>query len=452
MSGPLRVFICSTYRDLSGEREGVMEAIRRLQHLHDSMEYFGARPNLPIETCLDQVRRSDVMIVIVGHLYGSIVPEAGVSYTEAEYNEGVRLGKPCLVYMRDEDALIPPKYMEQDPEKIILLKKFKEMLRKNHTFATYTSTQDLCLAVATDLGREAEKIRIANIETVEQHVQLLRRGIGVWNEWRLKHSKHKPILSGADLHGLDLTLADLRQADLTSANLAEAILIWTNFGGANLTKADLTGALLGDTIFGDTDLSHARGLSACVHGGPSTIDFRTLKRSGKLPTAFLKGCQLSESIIEYLDALLSPPIDFYSCFISYSSKDENFAARLHADLQSNGVRCWFAPHDMKIGARLRSEVDEVIRIHDKLLLILSEDSVSSYWTEAEVETALERERRENRTVLFPIRIDDAIMIGTSGWAATIRRMRHIGDFTNWTDPDSYSKAFERLLRDLKVVA
>jgi hypothetical protein len=37
----------------------------------------------------------------------------------------------------------------------------------------------------------------------------------------------------------------------------------------------------------------------------------------------------------------------YSCFISYSAKDQEFAERLHADLQNKGVRCWFAPHDLK---------------------------------------------------------------------------------------------------------
>lgn len=450
MSIPLRVFICSTYRDLPGEREGVMEAIRKLQHQHDSMEYFGARPNLPIETCLDQVRRSDVMVVIVGYLYGSIVPEIGVSYTEAEYAEGVRLGMPCLVYIRDEDVPIPPKHMEQDPEKIILLKKFKETLKKNHTIAPFNNTQDLSVTVTADLARVAQEIKVANVQSVEQHLQLLRQGVGVWNAWRLKHSKHKPTLSSANLHGMDLTSADLRQADLSSADLGESVLIWTNFSGANLSGANLSGALLGDTIFGDTDLSNAQGLSTCVHGGPSTIDFRTLKRSGKLPTIFLKGCQLSEIIIDYLDALLAPPINFYSCFISYSSKDQEFAARLHADLQSNGVRCWFAPHDMKIGARIRSEVDEVIRIHDKLLLILSENSVSSAWSESEVETAMERERKEKHTILFPIRLDDAVMQADGGWPALIRNTRNIGDFRKWKNHDSYQKAFDRLLRDLKA--
>ena len=94
-------------------------------------------------------------------------------------------------------------------------------------------------------------------------------------------------------------------------------------------------------------------------------------------------------------------------------------------------------------------IDESIRLHDKLLLILSEHSVNSPWVQDEVEAALERERREKRHVLFPIRIDNAVMDTDQAWAASIRRTRHIGDFTKWKDHDSYRKAFDRLLRDLK---
>jgi hypothetical protein len=36
------------------------------------------------------------------------------------------------------------------------------------------------------------------------------------------------------------------------------------------------------------------------------------------------------------------------------------------------------------------------------------------------------------------------------WAASLRRMRHIGDFRAWKDHDPYQKSFERLLRDLKA--
>jgi hypothetical protein len=125
--------------------------------------------------------------------------------------------------------------------------------------------------------------------------------------------------------------------------------------------------------------------------------------------------------------------------------------RLHADLQARGVRVWFAPHDLPIGARIRLAIDESIRLHDKLLLVLSEDSVSSQWVGQEVETALAKEREQDgRAVLFPIRIDDAVMEITAGWPALLKNTRNLGDFTHWKDHDSYQKAFERLLRDLKA--
>jgi len=53
-------------------------------------------------------------------------------------------------------------------------------------------------------------------------------------------------------------------------------------------------------------------------------------------------------------------------FISYSSKDDDFAQRLHADLQHQGVRCWFAPEDLQIGDKFRIRIDESIRVYDKL--------------------------------------------------------------------------------------
>lgn len=168
-----------------------------------------------------------------------------------------------------------------------------------------------------------------------------------------------------------------------------------------------------------------------------------------LPEAFLRGCGLPDEFIAYLPSFLNQPIQFYSCFISYSSKDDAFARRLHADLQANNVRCWFAPEDLKIGDRIRPKIDESIRLHDKLLLVLSEHSIASDWVESEVESCFEKERQRKETVLFPIRLDDAVMKTDKAWAAEIRRTRHIGDFSNWKDHDAYQRAFQRVLRDLK---
>jgi hypothetical protein len=53
-------------------------------------------------------------------------------------------------------------------------------------------------------------------------------------------------------------------------------------------------------------------------------------------------------------------------------------------------------------------------------------------------------------VLFPIRLDDTVMQINTGWPAYLKNTRHIGDFTRWKDHDSYQKAFDRLLCDLKA--
>ena len=48
---------------------------------------------------------------------------------------------------------------------------------------------------------------------------------------------------------------------------------------------------------------------------------------------------------------------------------------MHADLQAKGVRCWFAPHDMHSGRKIHEQIDEAIRLHDRLLLILQKKAV-----------------------------------------------------------------------------
>jgi TIR domain len=140
----------------------------------------------------------------------------------------------------------------------------------------------------------------------------------------------------------------------------------------------------------------------------------------------------------------------YSCFISYSSRDQDFAERLHADLQNKGVRCWFAPHDMKIGAKILDTIDEAIRLRDKVLLIFSEHSIKSDWVEDEVKKAFAEERQRKQVVLFPIRLDDMVFDTDEAWALKLRDDRHIGDFRRWKEHDAYQQALDRLLRDLRV--
>lgn len=198
------------------------------------------------------------------------------------------------------------------------------------------------------------------------------------------------------------------------------------------------------TILGNVDLRGVKGLEAVLHRGPLTVGIGTIYRShGEIPESFLQGAGVPDSFLEIIAAITNRPIEYYTVFISYSSKNHDFAERLYGDLQTKGVRCWFAPEDLKWGDQIRPRIDESIRLYDKLLLVLSAHSVASQWVEQEVETALEKERKERRLVLFPIRLDKTVMDIEGGWPALIRNTRNIGDFTLWKRHNAYQKALER---------
>ncbi len=258
-------------------------------------------------------------------------------------------------------------------------------------------------------------------------------------------------LSHADLSGADLSGAYLRDADLSDADLSSADLSDADLSSVNLSDADLSHSKMWNTVFVNVDLCKTKGLVEVIHQGPSIVQLHTVQfpQDGSA-LHFLRGTGIPDAWIVLYRAEMMHPIQYHSLFISYSSKDETLARRLHADLQVQGVRCWFAPEDMKIGDKIRVRIDEAIHLQDKLLLLLSEHALASAWVEDEVDAALEKEQQQKREVLFPVRLDASVMQTTQAWAAKLRRSRHIGDFTHWTNPQAYQQAFERLLRDLKA--
>jgi hypothetical protein len=100
------------------------------------------------------------------------------------------------------------------------------------------------------------------------------------------------------------------------------------------------------------------------------------------------------------------------------------------------VQCWFAPENLKMGDEFRRLIIRAIRKYDRLLLVLSAESVTSEWVEFEVKAAVEREVSEKRKVLVPIRLDGAVLKSPQQWAADMRGERQIGDFSRWRDPDA----------------
>jgi uncharacterized protein YjbI with pentapeptide repeats len=342
-----------------------------------------------------------------------------------------------------------------------------------------------------------------------KHLAKLREGAVAWNRWRQEHPKVKPDVSKADLSSLDLNSADTGGANfvganLSGANLSSARLMFANFwsaslagadlakawlhfasfsganlSGANLTEAKAFGASfdhagletsnmsridLHATSFGDNDLSTVKGLDCVEHSGPCSIGIDTIYRSkGNIPESFLRGCGVPDEFITYAKVPRYESHPVLLLLHQLFHQRPAFADRLYADLQNKGVRCWFAPHDVQGGRKLHEQIDEAIRLHDKLLLILSPHSMESEWVKTEIAKARKREVRDpegvlKRRVLFPIRLApfatlrdwECFDADTGKDSAREIREYFIPDFSNWKNHDSYQEAFQRLISDLKA--
>ena len=319
----------------------------------------------------------------------------------------------------------------------------------------------------------------------QEYLTQLARGLEYWNQWRNQNPRIRPDLSGADFSGMNfrgislgeanlsganlseanleganlrrsnLAEANLNRADLTGTNLSgaslnKAILIGANLSGTFLNRANLSKATVGDTIFARVDLRTIKGLAELRHWSPSRVVLHTLQ----LPQDdsafhFLRGAGVPEEWIALYSATMMSPIQYYSCFLCYARQDETLARRLHADLQDQGVRCWFAPEETIIGNEESIRIDGTLHMQEKRLLLLSKHSLESAWVIGEIKAALEKEIRQRRPILFLACIDKSVMDTSRVWAAKLHRTCYIADFTRWVNPQEYQHAFERLLRDLK---
>src|SRR6185295_18350934 len=124
---------------------------------------------------------------------------------------------------------------------------------------------------------------------------------------------------------------------------------------------------------------------------------------------------------------------------------EQFSQRLHSRMRDEKLRVWYAPEEMKGGKKLHEQIFSAIQIHDKLLRVLSENSMKSEWVMTEIRRARKVEREENRRKLFPLRLVDLESIqkwecfdADSGKDLAIElREYYIPDFSNWKDHDSF---------------
>jgi len=145
--------------------------------------------------------------------------------------------------------------------------------------------------------------------------------------------------------------------------------------------------------------------------------------------------------------------DFPSCFISHSLADKRFARRVHDALQDRGIRCWLDDKSLAPGDDLYAAIDEGVRQADRLLLVCSQNSLrDSWWVDAEVTMALEREQRlmgergVKMLALVPVDLDGYLFRADLHGKGAIVRSRVVADFKGWEEDESkFEFGVERLV-------
>jgi hypothetical protein len=132
----------------------------------------------------------------------------------------------------------------------------------------------------------------------QDDLDLLRVGVGAWNQWRQENVGLRPDLRGVNLSGQNLSGADLRGANLRGANLKWSDLRGANLRGANLSYANLSWSTLSRTDFTCANLLGADLTGANLSGANLS---GTDLREATLKEANLWCAQLSGSNLECAD-------------------------------------------------------------------------------------------------------------------------------------------------------
>ncbi|MGB8477996.1 MAG: DUF4062 domain-containing protein [Acidobacteriaceae bacterium] len=95
----MRVFISSLISGMGPIRSAAREVVTTLRGEPVMAEDFGAQPHSPQIACLTGLRRSDLVVLILGEQYGALQPSA-LSATHEEYREA-KGRKPVIAFVQE---------------------------------------------------------------------------------------------------------------------------------------------------------------------------------------------------------------------------------------------------------------------------------------------------------------------------------------------------------------
>lgn len=92
-------------------------------------------------------------------------------------------------------------------------------------------------------------------------------------------------------------------------------------------------------------------------------------------------------------------------FISHSSADKPFAYKLAFELLAEGIPVWLDKWELGPGDPLISSLDNGLASSARVLVVVSKHAAATQWVQHEVTQTLKAEKRLQKRLLLPVRID-----------------------------------------------
>ena len=92
----------------------------------------------------------------------------------------------------------------------------------------------------------------------------------------------------------------------------------------------------------------------------------------------------------------------HDVFISYSSRNTEFAEAVCEKLEDNGIECWIAPRNIKTGTNYAKEIMDGLDLAKMVVLVFSKDAQDSEYVNNEIDTAF-----SNNKPIVSFKVDDS---------------------------------------------
>jgi uncharacterized protein YjbI with pentapeptide repeats len=168
---------------------------------------------------------------------------------------------------------------------------------------------------------------------------------------------------------------------------------------------------------------------------------------------------VSRSLVDSYAQLTDPVAGwrrYAPVFISHSSHDQEFSVKLRSSLSARGLETWYAPTSMRGGSTILDQITAAVGRETRMVVVLSESSLSSSWVMTELRNAISVERTSGVRNIFlagtaaPEATDTLIAAAeqTHPDVVAYLRRQQILDFSRWRDDTELARSASALAASL----